>query len=514
MSAEMKFHCPTKILSGPDCVKKNAAEFKKFGTRALVVTGSSSAKLNGSLDDSMAALSLNEQEAVLFEGVPANPGPECVYAGAARAKQEGCDFVLAIGGGSAIDAAKLIAMLAVSNIPEEDLMAGQTGGSCLPLVCVPTTAGTGSESTQYSILTNHESETKTGIASPLLFPRLALLDSKYLESAPRTVLAHTAVDSMSHSIEGLISARASDATDALASKGLRLISECIDGLIRGKLSSVQRDRLMTASTLGGMVIANTGTTALHAMGYSLTYYHGIDHGRANGILLPSWLDAVAKTKPELTYKVLEALRMRSTAELRQTLKEILGPSPVPEGFDPEKYAAKAMASKNIANCAAKPTLSEVIETFKTSFDEGNAAQESGRPAANGNSAPLASILPAETVRLIPYRFRDVPKGPTEVPLEIRLSENFKPGIPLPRAWDGRVFGYVRDNDELKKLFSGKMAEGYAHRRIYLNDMEENFRLTLESGSGEHESIFAVASSDVRTLLRNCRVQGEPQDLIE
>ena len=198
--------------------------------------------------------------------------------------------------------------------------------------------------------------------------------------------------------------------------------------------------------------------------------------------------------------------MRSTAELRQTLKEILGPSPVPEGFDPEKYAAKAMASKNIANCAAKPTLSEVIETFKTSFDEGNAAQESGRPAANGNSAPLASILPAETVRLIPYRFRDVPKGPTEVPLEIRLSENFNPGIPLPRAWDGRVFGYVRDNDELKKLFSGKMAEGYAHRKIYLNDMEENFRLTLESGSREHESIFAVASSDVRPCFETaeCR----------
>src|SRR5699024_3535323 len=118
--------------------------------------------------------------------------------GAALARQVQADFIIAIGGGSPMDAAKAIALLACQDIPKAQLFTQQQRGKTLPLICIPTTAGTGSEVTQYSVLTNDAQKTKTSLAAPCLFPQAALLDGKYMMRLPRTATIHTALDAFSH----------------------------------------------------------------------------------------------------------------------------------------------------------------------------------------------------------------------------------------------------------------------------------------------------------------------------
>lgn len=508
---DMKYCMPTRVLSGGDCLMAYRAEYAAFGKKALIVTGAASARANGSLDDAIAALEANGQGFALYDKVPANPGVPCVYEGASIARSEGCDFVIAIGGGSPMDAAKVIALLAKANVPEAELFSGKYGSEILPLICVPTTAGTGSEVTQYAIITNDAAETKTGIATPMFFPRLALLDGKYLASVPRKTMVNTVIDSLSHSVEGMLSNRASEISDTLAAKSLALIAECLASLAENALTDAQRERLLLASTLGGMVIANTGTTAVHAMGYSLTYFHHIDHGRANGLLLASFLRFTQRTRPALVQRILSALGMGSLTDFSFVMERLLGEKEKIERADLEKFSDKAIASKNIGNCAAVPTREDILAMFVESFS----AKQYGTDVASSRHSvieyvSLEDLLPAAHFRTILPRLRDVPPGVTEIPVEIELTPRFSATLDVPVTWDGKVYGFVHDNDRLKAVFSGKMAKVYESRRIFLNDWGDDFLVTLENGARDCEATFFVTAKEVRFLFGNCRVLREEQ----
>jgi alcohol dehydrogenase class IV len=356
--------CPVRVLTDTDCIKNHASELAPFGFKALIVTGRYSAKANGALDDVVLALKENGQEYSVFDKVMANPNLACVYEGAEIAWKEQVNFLIAIGGGSAIDAAKAISLLCGQELKEEQLFTGPYGREVLPLVCVPTTAGTGSEVTQYSILTDDKHETKRNIATPLIFPALALLDAKYLVGLPSKTSVYTAIDALSHSIEGMLSVRADYLSDILALEGIRLIASCLTSLGEGTLNEEERERLLFASTLGGIVISSTGTTAVHALGYSLTYYHHIDHGKANGLLLVAFLRFVAKEREDLVEKILQAVGFSSLASFQLKLEKMLGPLPRFTDSEIKQYARKAFATKNIGNSIVQPTeldLREMLE---------------------------------------------------------------------------------------------------------------------------------------------------------
>lgn len=215
----LNYFMPTKIISGQNCIIKNADTLNSFGRKALIVCGKNSAKANGSLDDVLSALNRNKQEFCIFDKIMPNPTIPCVYEGANFAKENSINFIIAIGGGSPMDAAKAIALLAVQDIKEDDLFNTTAfSNEILPLVFVPTTAGTGSEVTQYSILTNQKLETKTSISTPLIFPKLAFLDGKYMVTLGIKTTINTAIDALSHSIEGILSKRSNVVSDALAFK--------------------------------------------------------------------------------------------------------------------------------------------------------------------------------------------------------------------------------------------------------------------------------------------------------
>lgn len=364
---EFQFYMPTRVITGEDCIRKNKDAFKALGKKALIVTGARSAKVNGSEKDVTEALKLAEIEYIIFDKVMSNPTIACVYEGAAAAREAGADFVIAIGGGSPMDAGKAIALLAAQDISEDDLFKGQYENKVLPMAFVPTTAGTGSEVTPYSILTNDKAQTKTSIATPLLFPALAFLDGRYTKDLGITTTINTAIDALSHGIEGMISVKANPISDVLAKESIRQIGECFGALKEGTLTAAHREQLLYASMLAGVVIAHTGTTAVHSMGYSLTYFKDIDHGRANGLLLAEFMKLTAAGKPEVIDSILTAMGYKEIEELAKDLEELLGAKETITAEEIIKYSSIAIKAKNIGNCPVVPEEKDLVKIYTESF---------------------------------------------------------------------------------------------------------------------------------------------------
>jgi alcohol dehydrogenase class IV len=364
---DVNFYIPTRVIMGVGCINKQKECMRGLGKKAMLVTGRNSAKANGSQDDVIQALTDLGIDYVVYDRVMSNPTIECVYEGAALAKKEQAEFIISIGGGSPMDAGKAIALLAAQEVSRENLFSGQYERKVLPMVHIPTTAGTGSEVTQYAILTNDKAQTKTSMASPVLFPTIAFCDPTYMNSLSKTVTINTAIDALSHAVEGMLSKRSTILTDALAKESISYIMKNLDILKADSLSLEQRGELLYASTLAGMVIAHTGTTAVHSMGYSLTYFRDIDHGRANGLLLASFLDFVKKSDDSLAERVLSAMKLSSVDEFSGVLDELLGEKEIISNEEIETFAAIAINAKNILNCAVIPGKEDLIDIYKVSF---------------------------------------------------------------------------------------------------------------------------------------------------
>jgi len=369
-----KYYMPTRVIIGEDCITKNSELFKTLGKKALIVTGAQSAKRNGSEKDVKTALEAVGIPYLVFDKVMSNPTISCVYEGAAFAKENGVDFIIAIGGGSPMDAGKAIALLAVQDLEEGSLFSGNYENKVLPMAFVPTTAGTGSEVTQYSILTNDKAQTKTSISSDLLFPTVTFLDAKYTEHLRVVTTINTAIDALSHAVEGMLSVKASNVSNALAVASIRMIMNCVPDMLQALQAGSevvfnlkQREQLLQASLMAGMVIAQTGTTAVHAMGYSLTYFKNIDHGRANGLLLGEYLKLVEKVQPDLAGRILTVMNFSEAEQFRELLSKILAEKEEISSEEIKQYSKTAIQTKNIANCVVIPTEEDISTMFALSF---------------------------------------------------------------------------------------------------------------------------------------------------
>lgn len=363
----LKFYMPTKILMGDNCIE-NHKDSLKLGTKALIVTGKHSARINGALADVTAALEDNGQEYVIYDKVMSNPTIDCVYEGANAARESGSDFVIAIGGGSPMDAAKAIAVLAAQNIDRDALFSGEYQEKVLPMAFIPTTAGTGSEVTQYSILTNDAAQTKTVLSAPFMFPDVALLDGKYTMKLSKVNTINTVVDAMTHLIESYLSIRADAISSSLALEGMRCLAPLIEKLLFSELTLADRNALLYASTLGGAVIAQTGTNVVHSMGYPLTYFRHIDHGRANGLLMAEFLKHAAADAPKRTAELVEALGFASVGHLSYMLRELMGDKEVVSAQEVEKFTDKAMQAKNIGTCVVNLSREQIEALYAQTFE--------------------------------------------------------------------------------------------------------------------------------------------------
>ncbi len=350
---------PTRVIMGKGCIKENASLFSDFGKKAIIVTGKKSAEKSGALSDVVDTLKSQAISYEVFNEVENNPSVETCFIGGQKAKAFDADFVIAIGGGSPMDAAKAIAAFATNDMAPMDIY-GTIKNKPLPLISVPLTAGTGSEVTPYSVLTVKEIENKKSFSHPESFSKISFLDPTYLESLPRSVLLDTTADALSHALESMLCKRTSDISNVYAEAALGHLGKLITDVVAGKPDF---ETLLFASSLAGMAIAHTGTVVVHSMGYLLTYHKDVPHGRANALLLPGFLRLCAKHVPERLAPVLKAFGAENVEALCELIEKLV-PEPVLLTQDEVKtFAKKAIGAKNVSQNLWQITEAEETSVF-------------------------------------------------------------------------------------------------------------------------------------------------------
>ena len=367
-----------------NCVLKQRSFLLPLGKKALIVTGRNSARINGAYDDAVKALEANGQTHVLYDQVTANPTDICAAEAGRIARENGFSFVIGIGGGSPMDTAKAAAILAINDISKEEMFT-LNFKKALPIIAIPTTAGTGSETTHYSVLvdtTEPDGKTpksggkiKRTVGSPLVFPQYAFLDAKYMKELNRDITVNTAIDALSHAVEGMLTQKTNYISNILARESIAMIMDCMDDLLAfpGEPSSFpreKREKLLLASALGGMVIAQSGTAAPHSMGYQFTLNWGTDHGRANGLLMKSFLSWCREKEKTVSYSdpsfipripgVCAALKME-LEEFFIILEKLLGQRERASGAELDAWCALPM--KNALTTYIQPDKEEIFRIF-------------------------------------------------------------------------------------------------------------------------------------------------------
>ena len=322
----MRFFVPTDIYVEKNCVKNHAQNMLSVGTRALIMTGQHSAAANGSLDDVTDVLNAGNIPFLLFNEVEENPSTDTLRKAAQAATEFKADFVIGIGGGSAIDAAKAVALL-LSNpqVDADDLhQAPSRPLEHAPIIAVPTTCGTGSEATPVSIITNHKIHLKKSIPH-VIFPALALVDGKYLATAKKRLIVNTAVDALAHMVESILNVKSNAFNRMFPEYGLKLWSECKDALLANDdVDASLYEKLMLTSTIAGMSIAHTSTTLPHGMSYDLTLHAGVPHGPAVGYFLAAYTEVCAKFVPGDVEIILSLLGLKDIGEFTAMLQSLIG----------------------------------------------------------------------------------------------------------------------------------------------------------------------------------------------
>ena len=317
---------PVKLMTGEGCVRTGAKELAKLGKVCLLVTGKKSAKVSGALQDVTEALERNGQKWVLFDAIGQNPAlTDCMDAAQMAIASE-ADFVLGIGGGSVLDAAKCIAVLAANpGMTQAQLYDFDWANAPLKIVVVGTTAGTGSEVTKVSVITTPDGRKKS-FHHEAIFPVLAFGDPNYTMSLPPMVTRATAVDVLAHCAESFFSRSANHISRCYAVEGIRLLLPVFRMMAENGFDNLgydTREKLYCASIYGGLAINITGTCFPHTMGYLLTERFGIPHGTACAVFQKEFYEYNKSIVPELTAEYLDRIGCDEEAYFR--ILEVITP---------------------------------------------------------------------------------------------------------------------------------------------------------------------------------------------
>nr|WP_281248038.1 iron-containing alcohol dehydrogenase [Stigmatella erecta] len=298
-----EFATATRIVFGAGRMAEAPEVIRALGgRRVLIVTGSTPARA-APLREGLDRLGLST---IVFR-VEGEPTLEVVREGTATAIAAGCDGVVALGGGSVLDAGKAIAALAANGGDPLDFLEVIGRGRPLtqpsvPLVAIPTTAGTGSEVTRNAVLGSREERVKASLRSPLMLPRVALVDPDLLAGAPAAVLSSSGLDALSQLIEPFVCSRANPLTDALAREGIRRSARSLRRAVLEALGAPEREDLALASLFGGLCLANAGLGAVHGFAAPAGGMFQAPHGAVCAALLPATLEvnlrAVRARAPE------------------------------------------------------------------------------------------------------------------------------------------------------------------------------------------------------------------------
>lgn len=324
---KFNYHLPVNLVFGRGRVAELGSIAKTYGKKALIVTGKGSTKKSGLLDRAVKYLEEAGLESVLFDNVSQNPLTTTAMEGAEFAKENGCDMVVALGGGSIMDCAKAIAFLAVNDGDINDYIFNRlVSDAALPLILVPTTCGTGSEGNGFAVLTNPDNGDKKSLRCNAIVAKASIIDSELMETMPKHILASVGFDALCHCMEAYISKIAQPMTDILALQGMELIGANLLKVYQGNGDAEAWDAVTWASTIGGMVINTAGVTVPHGMEHPASGLRNIVHGRGLAALTPPVIEESIKGAPEKFAAISRCLGGKDETDcadrVRQLLKDI------------------------------------------------------------------------------------------------------------------------------------------------------------------------------------------------
>lgn len=282
-----RFFVPIKFFSGYGSFSKLGKLSGEAGSRFLLVTGKSAMKKTGTTDKAIKMLKENGKEVILFDQVDPNPTTEMVAEGAAMAVSENCDSVIGLGGGSPMDAAKAIAVVAGNGGKIWDYRKEKDTSNTLPIIAIPTTSGSGTDGDRYFVITNKDINSKKGFATDYTYPKISILDPELTIKLPEQITKDTAMDALGHSFEAFISSGDVNAFSNLISlNAIWMIFEYLQRAVDDGKDVQARSALMLAATMGGIAINHGGVCSPHGISMTLGGLYNITHGQGIGIILP------------------------------------------------------------------------------------------------------------------------------------------------------------------------------------------------------------------------------------
>lgn len=308
------YHIPTKILFGPGKLNELAIETLPGKKALIVISAGNSMKKNGYLDRVVDILRNKGVDYVLFDKILPNPIKSHVMEGAALAKAEGCDFVIGLGGGSSIDSAKSIAVMAKNPGDYWDYISGGTGkgmpvpNGALPIVAITTTAGTGTEADPWTVITKEETNEKIGFGNADTFPVLSVVDPELMLTVPKHLTAYQGFDAFFHAAEGYIANIATPISDAYALKSIELIAKYLPVCVKDGNNLEARTQVALANTLSGFVESTSSCTSEHSMEHALSAYHPeLPHGAGLIMLSEAYYTFFASKVPDRFVAMAKAM---------------------------------------------------------------------------------------------------------------------------------------------------------------------------------------------------------------
>lgn len=295
------FQVPVKFYSGYGSFQNLGRLAESIGNIFLLVTGKYSMKNSGHTGSAVSQLEALGKKVFLFDEVLHGADTETVNLGAKLAIENNCDALIGLGGGSVIDTAKAIAVIAGSGGKIWDYSDGKKDASgALPVIAVPTTAGSGSEGNRYFVIGDKVKKIRKVFSTEYTYPVLSVMDAGLTESLPKKVLAGTALDALGHSFEAYISKKENALGGLLSLNSIWLIFNYLPEVLKNKGSRDHRSALMLAATMGGIAIDSGGVGAAHAIARALGGLYGIDPSQATGIILPFTIE---KARPAIDNKL-------------------------------------------------------------------------------------------------------------------------------------------------------------------------------------------------------------------
>ena len=376
------FVIPNHTVVGTNVLGEAAPLLKKMGNKAFIVTGKHVA-VSDMMKQLTALLDENGIGCDIFDGITGEPTDTMIENGVEMLKSSGCDFIIGIGGGSPLDSAKAIAAMAVNEGSIADYNGKEITGEILPLAAIPTTAGTGSEATKFTVITDSEKGIKMLLKGDVLVPKLAIVDSSFTVGAPKSVTSATGLDALTHAVEAYTSRKAFSMTDTLAVSAVKRIMKYLPIAYREPDNSLAREQMSIAALEAGICINNSSVTIVHGMSRPIGALFHVPHGMSNAMLLKECLSFAVSGAYEKFANLGRETGVASDSDSDETaaekfidsLQSICDVCEIPTleqyGIDRDEYYSKiskmatdAVASGSPANTVKEVTVDDCIEIYK------------------------------------------------------------------------------------------------------------------------------------------------------